>query len=704
MSSGPIIGNTVGTPLNPMLGRDALQQAKEEIIQDVLNTFSSDVVRYNTAQTLTEEQKAQARENIGAMKQATGELGQVLSFDSDGNLVPMPLLEDVTVTETIAGNLFDASVGYTAGYNSPDGAIDLETLEVPLDKVGSAYILHNALIYLEPNTTYAITKFTGRATLYNAAKGARSSYIVPPSTNISEGDGCYLLTMKDTSYGYYLSIALHPASTPTAYEDMIVVKGDRLPSEEDVVVNATRLNENIKVSAEQIIGLEDVIPSGGLEPLIINGITYDGTETVEIEISGGENSGSGGTLDVTGDYGQVIGFDTNSDMTSIDLFEEISRTHFYNNLIDSKVGFIIGYTNPIDETITINSETLEVPLTRPAQSNNYALYSKLIYLKPDTTYAFSNFIGQLTIYNGLGSRNSAPDQDDLAIGENCLLYTTGTNSKGYYIALMIHATSPTPYNEMIICEGTSLDTTSTIITTKYLHNTMKVKSAQVEDLEDTISRQIATLRTDMVSEVISSLGTPVFGTIGEQNNIILNGSLSAGNYTFVYENAKGEQTVIGSHEILDENIPVYAATAGKWAYTSDNKIIYLDTVSTTVMNYYLVYREAKLSEGNTGIYSEAELTNKTNMVPIAVPEGATTVSVNFPNIPEDVLMRIYAVSAIYDEDLSAWTRVTNQSSTGYGTMTVTIPSGYTHIFLAGNADGYPAMSSLDLSNVEVTWG
>lgn len=606
----------------------------------------------------------------------TGALGQVIGFDSDGNLAPMQLFEDVIEKETMPGNLFNASAGYTEGYTSPNGPIDLNTLEVPLDNptsgAASAYKLHNELIYLEPNTTYAISLFAGNSTLFLADTGTKSAYLTPGGSRLIKGDNCYVYTTGSNSAGYYLAIHLHMTSQ-TPYENMVIVKGDTLPTKTTVLVG-TRLNENIKINAEQVEGLEEMIPESS-------------------------------TLDVAGEYGQVIGFDTDNNLTSIDLFEETSRTHFYNNLIDSKVGFILGYENPIDETITINSETLEVPLTKPALSNNYALYSKLIYLKPNTTYAFSNFIGNLTIYNGLGNRNSMPDQDDLTIGENCLLYSTGTNSKGYYIALMIHSSSPTPYNEMIICEGTSLDTASTIITTKYLHNTMKVKSAQVEDLEDTISRQIATLRTDMVSEVISALGTPVFGTIDDQNNIILNGSLSAGNYTFVYENAKGEQTVIGSHEILDENIPVYAATAGKWQYTSDNKVIYLDTVSaTTVMNYYLVYREGKLSEGNTGIYSEAELANKTNMMPIAVPEGATTVSVNFPNISEDIRMRIYAVSAIYDEDLSAWTRVTHSGATEYGTMTITIPSGYTHIFLAGNAEGYPAMSSLDLSNVEVTWG
>lgn len=223
---------------------------------------ASDAVLY-TEQTLTDEQKAQARANIGAMEAATGVPGQVLSFDTDSNPAPMPLLEDITLTETITGNLFDASVGYTEGYISPVGPINLETLEVPLDTADStSNLLHNALIYLDPNTTYAISKFTGRITIFNSANGARSEYCVPPSTNLTEGDNCYLLTTLDRYYGFYLAIHVHAPSSPTAYKDMIIVKGDSLPTETTTVVVGTRLNENIKVKAEQVEGLEDIIPEG----------------------------------------------------------------------------------------------------------------------------------------------------------------------------------------------------------------------------------------------------------------------------------------------------------------------------------------------------------------------------------------------------------------------------------------------------------
>lgn len=50
----------------------------------------------------------------------------------------------------------------------------------------------------------------------------------------------------------------------------------------------------------------------------------------------------------------------------------------------------------------------------------------------------------------------------------------------------------------------------------------------------------------IVQQVITALGTPVFGTVDEENNIILTGELAAGTYTLKYENADGTTTVIGT--------------------------------------------------------------------------------------------------------------------------------------------------------------
>lgn len=50
----------------------------------------------------------------------------------------------------------------------------------------------------------------------------------------------------------------------------------------------------------------------------------------------------------------------------------------------------------------------------------------------------------------------------------------------------------------------------------------------------------------IVQQVITALGTPVFGRVDADNNIILTGTLGEGTYTFKYEDAEGNVTTIGT--------------------------------------------------------------------------------------------------------------------------------------------------------------
>lgn len=51
---------------------------------------------------------------------------------------------------------------------------------------------------------------------------------------------------------------------------------------------------------------------------------------------------------------------------------------------------------------------------------------------------------------------------------------------------------------------------------------------------------------DIVQQVIAAIGTPVFGRVDENNNIILTGELVNGTYTLKYEDAEGNVTEIGT--------------------------------------------------------------------------------------------------------------------------------------------------------------
>lgn len=58
----------------------------------------------------------------------------------------------------------------------------------------------------------------------------------------------------------------------------------------------------------------------------------------------------------------------------------------------------------------------------------------------------------------------------------------------------------------------------------------------------------------IVQQVITALGTPVFGRVDEGNNIILSGELADGTYTIKYENADGTLVMVGT---IDQGIIKY---------------------------------------------------------------------------------------------------------------------------------------------------
>lgn len=71
-------------------------------------------------------------------------------------------------------------------------------------------------------------------------------------------------------------------------------------------------------------------------------------------------------------------------------------------------------------------------------------------------------------------------------------------------------------------------------------------------------------RETIVQEVITALGTPVFGTVDADNNIVLKGDLASGTYTLKYEDAGGSATVIGvlNTASYTNQIPISTDTDG----------------------------------------------------------------------------------------------------------------------------------------------
>lgn len=99
-----------------------------------------------------------------------------------------------------------------------------------------------------------------------------------------------------------------------------------------------------------------------------------------------------------------------------------------------------------------------------------------------------------------------------------------------------------------------------------------VRFAMESDIENILS-QMPVKGTDywtdsdkeeIIQEVISALGTPVFGMVDTENNIILSGNLAQGSYTLKYENEDGSLTVIGTLDRggYTNQIPISTDTDG----------------------------------------------------------------------------------------------------------------------------------------------
>ena len=78
----------------------------------------------------------------------------------------------------------------------------------------------------------------------------------------------------------------------------------------------------------------------------------------------------------------------------------------------------------------------------------------------------------------------------------------------------------------------------------------------------------------IVQQVITALGTPVFGTVNGNNDIILTGNLAGGTYTIKYEDAEGNLTEIGTLKATSgptyTNILPLAITSSGTPYVGTN--------------------------------------------------------------------------------------------------------------------------------------
>lgn len=116
---------------------------------------------------------------------------------------------------------------------------------------------------------------------------------------------------------------------------------------------------------------------------------------------------------------------------------------------------------------------------------------------------------------------------------------------------------------------------------------------------------------DIVQQVITALGTPVFGRVDAENNIILTGDLTDGVYTLVYEDAEGERVEVGEINLAEATSGTIAIEWGLGQIDKDTGEITSNSGNENAQNVHTQaivfesgkqYSEAAMNEGVCGGY------------------------------------------------------------------------------------------------------
>jgi hypothetical protein len=197
------------------------------------------------------------------------------------------------------------------------------------------------------------------------------------------------------------------------------------------------------------------------------------------------------------------------------------------------------------------------------------------------------------------------------------------------------------------------------------------KVATADEIPDLISPPVKGVdyfteadKEEIVQAVITALGTPVFGRVDENNNIILTGELAGGTYTLKYEDSDGTLTEIGTITAGGEEVPTYTnilATALGYDGTILNGVGYIDgyrlTPSQTVASN-LSYLTANSDYFATG-FIPYTITDAQNKVPFYIK------GVNLDNLANYSYSRVIMASNYNTNEYCEHTLLSNTDANGF---------------------------------------
>lgn len=199
----------------------------------------------------------------------------------------------------------------------------------------------------------------------------------------------------------------------------------------------------------------------------------------------------------------------------------------------------------------------------------------------------------------------------------------------------------------------------------------------------------------IVQQVIAALGTPVFGRVEDDNNIILTANgLPDGTYTYWLEDKDGKTTVIGTAASTPPI--VYECVYGLPSRDSSTSIVYYSD-NDDGTSQKMLYQ----TTGDVPLYTSASLDEESPYYPLEVPAGKTKIVVTFPNLASDkaLIMAVRALSL----DGNAYTQETSSGWLTAGVYEWTFAAGTKFIAPYFRNDAYSGLNYYDTSGVTVSW-
>lgn len=200
-------------------------------------------------------------------------------------------------------------------------------------------------------------------------------------------------------------------------------------------------------------------------------------------------------------------------------------------------------------------------------------------------------------------------------------------------------------------------------------------------------------KEEIVQQVITALGTPVFGTVDANNNIILTGELADGMYTIKYEDAEGNVVEVGT---ITKEPPVELGWfMGSPARDSNTNIVYYSDPGDQT-NYKTIYQ----TTGDIPLYTSADLTTATNYYPLVVPNGKTKMKLTLPNLGSNkLLMSVRAMTL----DGNAYKQVVGSGWLEEGVYEWSFDAGTKYIIPFFRKEDYGGIQYYDISGATVSW-